>query len=77
MSERRIIDGKPVPVIPKLPDDVPSPGDPVDPNPVVAVCGECGMTIRLVMGYSCRNPRCPCGFGSPRCMTNAVRQEEP
>lgn len=49
-----------VPVIPPLP-----PGEPnLDPNPVVAKCGECGLEIRRVMHYSCGNSRCPL---FPRC----------
>lgn len=31
----------------------------VDPNPVVAVCGACGMEIRRVMYLSCQYYRCP------------------
>lgn len=28
-------------------------------NPVVAVCGECGISIHRVMGYACGNMHCP------------------
>jgi hypothetical protein len=28
-------------------------------NPVVGVCGVCGLEIRSVMWYSCRNNDCP------------------
>ena len=42
-----------VPVIPKrLPINR-------EPNPVVAVCGECGLEIRQVMMYSCGKINCP------------------
>lgn len=43
-----------VPVLP--------PREPIKPqesNPVVAVCGECGVEIRKCMMMSCSNPRCP------------------
>jgi hypothetical protein len=43
-----------IPVIPKLP-----PQQPYDPNPTVAVCGECGLEIKRIMGYCCQNERCP------------------
>jgi hypothetical protein len=45
-----------IPVIPKLPDPTPN----YDPNPTVAVCGECGLEMKRVMGYCCGNSRCPC-----------------
>lgn len=44
-----------VPVIPPLPKDWP----PLKSNPTVAKCGECGLEIKLVMGYVCINSRCP------------------
>lgn len=44
-----------VPIIPPLP---PGP-NPVEPNPVVAKCGECGLEIRRVMNFVCPNERCP------------------
>lgn len=31
-----------------------------DLNPVIGICGECGLEIRQVMGYYCPNPVCPC-----------------
>jgi len=31
----------------------------LDPNPPVAQCGECGLKILKVMGYSCPNINCP------------------
>lgn len=46
-----------VPLIPKLPDSVAN--RPMDTNPVVAVCGQCGLEIRRIMGYSCSNSNCP------------------
>lgn len=48
-----------VPVIPPLPPDY----RPVDPNPVVAICGECGLHVHAVMWYCCPNARCPTGLG--------------
>lgn len=44
-----------VPVIPALPPSLPN----VDPNPVVAQCGECGLMLRMVMGFVCPSYRCP------------------
>lgn len=55
MSTKIGSDGKPHPVIPPLPQDEPN----LDPNPIVAICGECNLELRRVMGYSCGNPRCP------------------
>lgn len=52
-----------VPVIPPLPPE--SPND-MDPNPVVAICGQCGLNLRRVMGYVCINSRCPTGLGPAR-----------
>lgn len=54
-----------VPIIKKLPDK--EDYSPSTPNPIVAVCGECGLEIYEVMGYVCSNVRCPTGFGSPTC----------
>lgn len=50
-----------IPVIPpvQVPDK--------KPNPVVAVCGACGLRIHKVMGYCCPHPDCPTGFGSVTC----------
>ncbi len=57
-----------VPVIPRLPEwHYP----PTDPNPVVSVCGECGLCIRRVMGYVCGNPRCPTGLGPILCSSHS------
>lgn len=44
-----------VPVIPKLPENQPN----YDPNPIVAICGECNREVRQLEGYYCGNPRCP------------------
>lgn len=55
-----------VPVIPKLPDE-PYRVGPHDPNPIVAICGECGLHMARVMGYVCSHPRCPCGLGGSSC----------
>ena len=30
-----------------------------DPNPVTAICGNCGLTIRRIMNYSCPYDKCP------------------
>lgn len=30
-----------------------------DPNPIVAVCGECGECIRKIMQYTCPKNNCP------------------
>lgn len=46
---------KNIPIIPKLPDDHPRP----HPDEPWAICGECGMELRGVMGYVCPNSRCP------------------
>ena len=47
-----------VPLIPKR--TTPSlPG----PNPVQAVCGECGIELHRVMGYVCPKMNCPTGLG--------------
>lgn len=32
---------------------------PGDPNPVIAVCGDCGKELRRIMGYRCPQPKCP------------------
>ena len=53
-----------IPIIPKLP---PADPGPYDPNPVVAICGECGLRIQRVMGYVCQHPRCPTGLGGATC----------
>lgn len=42
-----------VPLIPPLPDR------PLDPNPVVAICGACGREVRQVEMYSCSRTNCP------------------
>lgn len=54
---------KPIPVIQKLPE-LP---EVTDPNPVVAICGECSLRITRFMGYVCTNPRCPTGLGGTTC----------
>jgi hypothetical protein len=43
-----------VPVVPKLPMQ-----KPYDPNPVVAICGECGRDIHMMEGYCCGRNNCP------------------
>ena len=32
-------------------------------------CSTCGIKITSPMGYVCRHPDCPCGFGPKVCMT--------
>lgn len=54
-TETRIINGRRVPVIPPRP-----PEPPYDPDPTVAVCGQCGIELKRVMCFSCQDPRCPC-----------------
>ena len=44
----------PVPVVPPIQDQ-----GPVDPNPVVAKCGACGMDWRQTMHYVCGRGDCP------------------
>lgn len=55
--------GKQIPVIPPLKDDTFDPYRDVDPNPTVAICGQCGLHLKQVMGYVCNHPRCPTGLG--------------
>jgi len=38
-----------------------------DPNPVVSVCGQCGLELRTVMGYYCTRSNCPTGLGGITC----------
>ena len=45
-----------VPLIPPIPEKL---KDNNDPNPVVAVCGECGRGVRQVEMYCCMNTHCP------------------
>lgn len=45
---------KNIPIIPPLPE----PSD-RGSNPVVAVCGKCGLPIKQTMGYVCDKDRCP------------------
>ena len=62
--EEKKVKTKEIPVIPPLPRD----WDPFpDPNPIVAICGECGLQLYRVMSYCCGNPRCPCGLGGVTC----------
>ena len=56
MDKRRSSDGTMVPVIPpRKPQEEPS----THPNPVQAICGECGVEWRKVMMYCCQNANCP------------------
>ena len=47
-------DAEGVPLIPPLDPQVP-----LDPNPVVAICGACGRKVRQVEMYSCSQSNCP------------------
>jgi hypothetical protein len=49
---------KGIPVIPKQPN--PNPIFPYAPNPAIAVCSECGLELKQIMGYVCNHPNCPC-----------------
>lgn len=33
-------------------------------NPIISICGECGLTIRRIMYYCCNNTYCPCGLNN-------------
>lgn len=59
------INGRKIPIIPPLPEDYPI--VPQEANPIVAICGECGLELRQVMGYVCGHPRCPTGLGGVQC----------
>jgi hypothetical protein len=52
-----------VPVIPPI-----APMPPRDPNPVIAICGECGLELRQVMHYACGQARCPVKLGGSCCL---------
>lgn len=52
-----------IPVIPPLTPEQKRQRDDFDPNPPLAKCGECGITIHRVMGFSCQNRHCPAGLG--------------
>lgn len=45
-----------LPIVPPIPKDY----NPLNPNPPIAKCGECGLILHKIMHYSCSNPRCPC-----------------
>lgn len=45
-----------VPLIEKLP---PRTQGASDPNPVTAVCGQCGLEVRKVMFFTCSHVSCP------------------
>lgn len=32
-------------------------------NPTIAICGECGIELKQIMGYSCSRTNCPTGLG--------------
>lgn len=54
-----------VPVIPRKP--VVNIAPIIDPNRVMSVCGECGLELRMVMGYVCSKSNCPTGLGGVTC----------
>ena len=51
---------KGVPLIPKR-----APVKPMRSDSTIAICGECGLEIKMVMGYCCSRANCPTGLGSP------------
>lgn len=56
-----------VPVI--EPIDPPTVDQKPDHNPVVGICGKCGLELRMVMGYYCPHNHCPTGLGGTHCGT--------
>ncbi|NKI68937.1 hypothetical protein GN109_05850 [Collimonas pratensis] len=42
-------------------------------NPTIAICGECGMHLKGVMGYVCVNGRCPTGLAGPQCISTGIQ----
>lgn len=42
-----------------------APKIPATPNPVVGVCGKCGLVLHHMINYSCPHTSCPCGLGLP------------
>lgn len=47
-----------VPVIPPLPKRA----GPIH-NPIIAICGECGLELHQTMMYCCHRNNCPSGLG--------------
>ena len=45
-----------VPIIEPLPEIPDGP----TPNPIVAICGQCGIELHQIMGFSCGKDNCPC-----------------
>ena len=43
-----------LPIIPPLPELPKTPAD-----GAIAICGQCGLRIKPIMGYSCSKSRCP------------------
>ena len=33
---------------------------PIESNPTIAICGQCGLELKQVMHYCCMQPNCPC-----------------
>lgn len=57
-TPKQVADELGVPLIPPVSDKPWKPED-IEPNPVVAVCGQCGLKIHKTMGYNCPHPKCP------------------
>lgn len=49
-----------VPVVAPLPIGK----NPQSPNPIMAICGKCGIELHRVMGYVCQHGDCPTGLAS-------------
>ena len=46
-----------------------------NPNPIIYVCGECGLEVYKIMYYSCPNNNCPYRLGPIFCDTNTQRNK--
>jgi hypothetical protein len=53
--------------VPLIPKKWPIAQQVFNPNPVVSVCGECDLEIRVVMGFYCGRSGCPTGLGGITC----------
>jgi len=49
---------------------------PSDPNPIISVCGKCGLRVYRVMDYVCPHAVCPCEFSGLTCHTNNFYHRE-
>ena len=52
-----------VPIIPPIKAPPPKPKD---YNPIVAICGQCGLHVHARMMYACTNANCPVGLCGPQ-----------